>query len=218
MLDRRTFLLGTIPITLAFVAPLCDKRGGVKPSEQLTAARAFAIFPVALGAASEVIEVLEGDKDWTATQASKANRLLDGVLVKMDTAFSLITSGKFDVDTVRQLLTSILDTLEQGVKDGTLGVKNPTKQLYFSSLITAARSVITSIYTVADALQPLPKEMETARAQESLTAGGVAAIVSIIAAATVEIKITRDETNVKELQRRTKEKSEGVHAVLRSRF
>lgn len=189
----------------------------MKPSEILTAARAFAIFPVVIGAVSEGIEVLRADGDWKEAQAKKANGLLDDAQSKLDTAQKIIETGKLDVETPRQLIGAALDLLEQGIRDGTFNVKNPTKQLYFSSLVTVARSIVSSIYQVADALQPLPKELEAAKPQQSLTAGGVAAIVSIAAAATLEIKFIRDETDVQALWQKAKDKSAAVHDVLRSR-
>lgn len=222
-MKRITSLLLIITILIvAVAAPSCPKKPNgetIKPSEILTAARSFAIFPVAIGATAEVIEVLRTDGDWKGEQAKKATKLLDDVQTKLDAAQSAIETGKLDqVESVRAGIGVALELLDAGIKDGTFNVKNATKQVYFSSLLTLARGIIANIYQIADALQPLPKELASARQQESLTAGGVAAIVSIAAGAVLEIKFIRDNTDVKVLWQQAKTKSAAVHDVLRGRL
>lgn len=200
-----SLLLGSMGFTA------CPKKGSgevIKPSEFLTAARSFAIFPVVLEGVGRGLDILRDEQDLSAPGYKKAIALIDEVQTQLDSIGSQIESGKFDVESVREKIALLIQLLKDAVNDGTLRIKNVSKQVLFSSIIDYAQVILNNIYLIADHLQPVPA---VAPAPESIGIGGVAALTSVLAVTFAEVKQVAGIADIAKLYERARSKSKEFH-------
>lgn len=218
MKQFRQSITATILLSLLLLATACPKKDNgepIKPSEALTAARSFAIFPVVLAGVANALDILKDDQDLSAPSYKKAIQFIDKSQSKLDDIAAQISSGKWDVEAVREKIRLLIESIKDAVNDGTLRVKNPTKQALFSSILDYAQVILNNIYLVADRLQPVP---DSPPAQEGITIGGIAALTSVVAATYAEVRQLTAITDIKTLYELAKSKSTVLHEANQRRL
>jgi hypothetical protein len=216
------FLLCFVLAVPLFAFSCKDKEGNtIKPSTIVVAAQAFAIEPTSLRAALLITEILEDEKEISVDTARNIYTSAKIIQESFRSLREAITNQEWDrATTLKDRLLFLVDEFKRQVDLGTLGVKNPTSKLAWSSFATALRPLIESIDKLVVSLKPLPqfieRESQKPRATENntLTTGSYIAIALIGTNVSFDIGLIRKETDTVKLYQQAQDVEAQVFAFL----